>query len=62
MTLFKGCIMYQNRVLIPEALHTIVLNQIHDGHPGIVAMKSIARSLLWFRGIDKKLEELVKKL
>ena len=60
MTIFQGCILYNNKVFVPSSLRNSVLNIIHDNHPGIVAMKAIARSLVWFPGIDAEIENLVK--
>lgn len=60
MTIVKGCILFHNRVLIPVALRERVLDLFHQNHPGIVAMKSLARSLIWFPGLDRDVEYLVK--
>ena len=60
MSMVKGCILFDNRVLIPDALRNEILIQFHEDHPGVVAMKSIVRSLIWYPGIDKDVEELVK--
>ena len=60
MTILDNCIIYKNRVFIPETLRKLVLNQIHEGHPGICAMKSIARSLIWYPQIDEDITALVK--
>ena len=60
LSLFDGCIMYGNRVFIPVPLRKIVLNQLHDSHPGICAMKSIARSIIWYPKLDDDIENLVK--
>lgn len=60
MSILNGCILFNNRVLIPEPLRKTVLQQFHDGHPGICAMKSIVRSLIWYKNIDKDVESIVK--
>ena len=60
MTLMKGCIIFNDRVLIPNDLRIPVLQQFHEGHPGICAMKAAARSLIWYPNMDKDIELLVK--
>ena len=60
LSILKGCIMFDNRVLIPDALREMVLQQFHEDHPGIVAMKSTIRSLIWYIGINEDVEKLVK--
>ena len=46
-----------NRVIIPVRLHSKLLEDVHSGHPGIVRMKSIARSYFWWPSLDKDLEQ-----
>lgn len=60
LSILKGCILYCDRVFIPPSLRKLVLDQFHEGHPGICAMKSTARSLIWYPGIDNEIERLVK--
>ena len=36
------------------------MNILHDSHPGIVRMKGIARSHVWWPKMDQALEERVK--
>ncbi|PAA81343.1 hypothetical protein BOX15_Mlig024196g4 [Macrostomum lignano] len=56
----QGVIFWGLRVVIPRSVQRMVLELLHDGHPGIVAMKSIARLHVWFPGIDSAIEDLVR--
>ena len=39
----------------------LILNELHQGHQGMVGMKSRARSIVWWPNIDKEIEAMVKK-
>ena len=43
-----------------EKLQSKVLEELHTAHPGVVRMKSIARIHVWWPGVNKKIEEVVK--
>ena len=60
LSIVKGCIMYQQcRVFIPSSLRKQVLELFHVSHPGVVAMKALARSLIWYPGMDSDISSLV---
>ena len=46
--------------MIHEKLRQEVMEELHKDHPGVVRMKSLARSHVWWPDIDKAIEECVK--
>lgn len=56
----NGCILMSERIIIPLVLQAAVLKQLHLSHPGIVRMKALARSHVYWPNIDKQIEELVR--
>ena len=60
LSIIKGCLMYKNRVFIPESIRAQVLDIFHSNHPGISAMKQISRALIWYPGLDQDVENIVR--
>ncbi|XP_055522693.1 uncharacterized protein K02A2.6-like [Wyeomyia smithii] len=46
--------------VIPKALQNRILELSHEGHPGIVVMKRRLRQKVWWPGMDKEVEKIVK--
>ena len=59
MTVYKGCVLFKETVFLPAALRHCFLQKLHENHPGIVAMKTLARELIWYPGVDKDIESMV---
>jgi transposase InsO family protein len=60
LTIEQDCIMCRERVVIPTGLRKRVLKQIHQGHPGIQRMKSLARNYAYWPGMDTEIEQMVR--
>ncbi|XP_045510461.1 uncharacterized protein K02A2.6-like [Colias croceus] len=57
----QGCIVWGYRIIVPRSLREIVLKEIHDGHPGIIKMKQIARNYVWWDNIDSDIECMARE-
>eukprot|EP00079_Xenopus_tropicalis_P016020 XP_004914327.1 PREDICTED: uncharacterized protein K02A2.6-like [Xenopus tropicalis] len=60
LSLLQDCLMWGQRVIVPPNLRPQVLEDLHTGHPGVVKMKALARSYIWWPNIDSQIEEKSK--
>lgn len=56
LALEDGCIFYGNNIVIPNSLQKVVLELLHENHVGIVKMKLIARSYVWWPALQGDIE------
>ena len=54
------CVLWGNRIIVPPAGQSRVLDVLHDGHPGISCMKELARSFIWWPGLDDDIQSRVE--
>ena len=54
------CLLWGSRVVVPLPGRLPILRELHEGHPGISRMKSLARMVVWWPGMDQEIEEKVR--
>ena len=55
-----GCLLWGSRVIIPPQGRRQVLDLLHETHPGVSRMKSLARGYVWWPKLDQAIEEKIK--
>ena len=57
----EGCVLWGTRVIIPPKGRKAALEILHESHPGMGRMKSLACGYLWWPNLDKEIEQYVKR-
>ena len=60
LSIHQGCHLWGTHVIIPLPGRSIILDQLHETHPGITHMKCLTRSFVWWPGLDQAIEDKVK--
>ena len=54
-----GCVLFQGRFYMPQAMRSQCLNTIHQGHPGIIKLWLRAQISIYWIGMGKQIEDHV---
>lgn len=60
ITIEGECLMWGDGVVIPTILRKRILQVLHSVHSGVVKMKALARSYVWWPKMDKEIENEAK--
>ena len=60
LTADQGCLLWGTHVITLNILQSCLLQELHFTHQGVVIIKLLAHSYMWWPKIDYNIEEIVK--
>ena len=60
LSIEQDCLLWGIQVVIPTCHQKVLLEELHVGHPGIVLMKELVRSYVWWPNVDSEIEQTVR--
>ncbi len=60
LSVMDKCVLWGTRVMVPPPGREQPLEELHETHPGVARMKSLARSYVWWPNINADLESKVR--
>lgn len=61
LAFYDGIIFRGEKVLIPHVMQNEILNLVHYAHQGMVKSKQLARDVVYWKGMNKQIEDMVSK-
>ncbi|RXN33948.1 Retrotransposable element Tf2 type 1 [Labeo rohita] len=59
LSMVKGILLRQNRIVIPQSLRQEMLKRLHEGHLGAEKCKRRARTVIYWPGINTDIDKMV---
>ena len=59
LSVSNGLVIYRDRIVIPPAIRTDILERLHESHQGLTKCQARAQSCVWWPGITRDFTELV---
>lgn len=53
ISVHQDVLLYNNRIIIPSSLRTLVISLAHEGHQGVVRTKQRLRAKVWWPGLNR---------
>lgn len=60
LEIVEGCLIFQDRIIIPSSLQNKILKMLHANHAGVIKMKQLARRCVYWFGINRDIENYIK--
>ena len=61
LAIYDGIIFKGERVVIPKSMQSDMLHLIHYSHQGLVKSKQLARDVIFWKGMNMQIEDLISK-
>ena len=60
LTIQQGLLMKGVRLVVPVDMRLAMLDKLHEGHQGVVKCRARTQCSVWWPGLSRQLEELVR--